>query len=157
MRISTKISIVLLSLIFVGFFTVQAFGQELSAEQKEVWEVQKARWELLKKGETDIEKLKANFHKAMFYWGWGNLFPVNGDRYAEILRSLVKVKSFELKPIEIKIFGSVAIVMYSYSYTNPWDRVISGRSTNIYMKQDGKWLLLSGMSSSCQNPSRCPP
>ncbi|MBL7216340.1 MAG: hypothetical protein ISS62_01495 [Desulfobacteraceae bacterium] len=62
MTISTKIFIILLSLIFVGFFTVQAFGQELSPEQKQVWEVQKATWELSKKGGSDIEKYKANFH-----------------------------------------------------------------------------------------------
>ena len=64
MKISTKISIILLSIVFAGFFTVQAFGKELSVEQKEVWEVQKTTWELMKRGETDMEKYKSNFHNV---------------------------------------------------------------------------------------------
>jgi len=156
MKISTKIFIILLSLIFVGFFTVQAFGKELSAEQKQVWEVEKATWELSKNGETDIEKYKANFHKDLFYLGPRSLSPESSNSWARKWKHFAKVKSFEIKPLEIKIFGNIAIVMCFYNYTDPWDNVFSGKSTNIYMKEDGKWLLLSGMGSSCQIPSRCP-
>ena len=156
MKISTKIFIILLSLIFVGFFTVQAFGQELSAEQKQVWEVTKATWELLKKGEPDKEKYKANFHKDLFFLGLRSRLPESSNSWARKLKSFVKVKSFELKPIEIKLFGNIAIVMYYYNYKDPWDNGFSGKSINIFLKEDGKWLLLSGMGSSCQKPSRCP-
>ena len=156
MRISTKMSIILLSLIFVGFFTVQAFGQELSAEQKQVWEVAKATWELSKNGETDIEEYKANFHKDLFCLAPKSLSPESRNSWARKWKHFVKIKSFELKPLEIKIFGNIAIVMYFYNYTDPWDNVFSGKSTTIYMKENGKWLLLSGMSSSCQIPSDCP-
>ena len=156
MKISTKISIILLSLIFVGFFTVQAFGKELSAEQKQVWEVTKATWELSKKGETDIEEYKANFHKDLFCLSPKSLSPESSNSWARKWKHFVKVKSFELKPLEIKIFGNIAIVMYFYNYTDLWDNVFSGKSINIFLKEDGKLLLLSGMSSSCQISSRCP-
>lgn len=65
MRFSTKISIILLSVIFVVFFTVQAFGQEWSAEKKELWNVQQRDWELMKK--WDIETIKANLIKNFVY------------------------------------------------------------------------------------------
>jgi len=142
--------------VFLLYNTNQAFGKEFSAEQKQVWEVTKATWELLKKGEPDKEKYKANFHKDLFYLGLRSRLPESSNSWARKLKSFVKVKSFELKPIEIKIFGNIAIVMYYYNYKDPWDKVFSGKSINIFLKEDGKWLLLSGMSSSCQISSRCP-
>lgn len=156
MKISTKISIILLSFVFLGFFSAQAFGEEMSAEQKQVWKAQKATWELMEKGEKDIEKYKANFHKDLFYLGRTSVSPANRNRWAMLLINYMTVDSFELKPIEIKIFGNIAIVMYSYNFKNSMDMITSGKVTNIFMKEDGKWLLLSGMSSSCQKPSMCP-
>ena len=94
MKISTKTSIILLSLIFVGFFTVQAFGQELSAEQKQVWEVAKATWELSKNGETDIEEYKANFHKDLFFLGPRSPSPESSNSWGKEMEKFCKSKIF---------------------------------------------------------------
>jgi len=139
------------------FFTVQAFSMELSAEQKELWEGVKTGWEVFKKGDMDVD-LTANYHKDLIYWGWFDLFPRNHEKYVGMLKYFLlgKVKSYEIKPIEIRIVGNVAILMYSYNYTSLVDKNFYGKSTQTYIKQDGKWLFLGGMSGSGQNPSRCP-
>ena len=155
MRISTKISIILLSFVFVVFFTVQAFGLELSAEQKELWNVQQRDWELMKKG--DIETIKANLIKDFVYWCHASSMPGGGLSYVKVIKRKVKIVSYKLMPFEVKISGNVGIVMYAWTFTNPFDIVYSGRNTNTYIKQNGKWQMMGGMSASCTKPSPCLP
>ena len=62
-----SVSIILCGMfIFWGF---QVFGQEWTAEQKEIWEVVKADIELFKKG--DLEGLSASRHEDVIIW-WGS-------------------------------------------------------------------------------------
>jgi hypothetical protein len=158
MKISKKILVIMLSLIFTVFFTVQAFGMEMSAEEKEVWEKVTTAWEAFKKGDMDID-LTANMHKDLVYWNWGDLVPRDRERQAKgVWRHyrLGKVKSYDIEPIEIKIVGNVAILMYTYNYTNNMDRNYYNKAIHVYTKHDGKWVLLGGMSGDCKRPSRCP-
>ena len=155
MRISTKISIILLSFVFVVFFTVQAFGLELSAEQKELWNVQQRDWELMKKG--DIETIKANLIKDFVYWCHASRMPGGGLSYVKMIQLKAKIVSYKLMPFEVIISGNVGIVMYAWTFTNPRGIVSSGRNTNTYIKQNGEWQMMVGMSASCTKPSPCLP
>jgi len=154
MRLSKKISITLLLLIIVVFFTVQAFGQEgLSAEQKEIWERVQTVWELWKKG--DREAVNARIHENFIYWSNYRSVPDGRDSFVSSLFSF-KIKSYELKPIEIRISGNVAIVQYLWKFTNVIDEVYTGRSMGVGIKQDEKWRILGAMSASCTNLPPCP-
>ncbi len=155
MRISTKISIILLSFVFVVFFTVQAFGQDWSAEQKELWNVQQRDWELMKKG--DIETIKANLIKDFVYWCHASSMPGGSLSYANAITRRVKIVSYKLMPYDVRISGNVGIVLYAWTFTDPHGIVHSGRNTNTYIKQNGEWQMMGGMSASCTKPSPCPP
>ena len=155
MRISTKISIILLSFVFVVFFTVQAFGQEWSTEQKELWNVEQQDWELMKKG--DIETIKANLIKDFVYWCHASSMPGGRLSYANAITRRVKIVSYKLMPYDVRISGNVGIVLYAWTFTNPDGIAHSGRNTNTYIKKNGEWQMMGGMSASCTKPSPCPP
>jgi hypothetical protein len=158
-RNSMKDTILVATALFMACLlgsATRTYGMEMSAEQKEVWDVLKESWELRKNGETDIEKYETHFHKDLFYWGWNLMVPLNKKAWAEMCTTRTHLKSLELMPMEINILENMAIVMYKYSYVNLLDNDISAKVLNIYEKENGKWRLLSGMSSSCQKQSRCP-
>lgn len=110
-------------------------------------------WELWKKREK--EAFKATWHKDGIYWWSLGTIPLGRDRYINLLFNS-KIKSFELKPMDIKISGNVAIIMYYWNVTYATDKVYSGRDTAFYMKQDEKWYFMGGMAASCTNLPRCP-
>ena len=145
-----------LVMILFGVFLVdnatQTYGMEMSAEQKMLWERVQKGWELWKNGEKEL--WKAGTHKDYIVWLNHRLFPRKRDIYADGLFSF-RLKSYELKPVEISISGNLALVMYSWTFITLPDRTWSGRSTNIFVKQDGKWHLMGSMSASCTNPARC--
>ena len=155
MMISKKVSTILLLLIFVAFFAAPTFGMELSPAQKELWSRVQAIWEIWKKGDVEaIETGRVNFHEDYIRLGGFNLFPVNLAETVNIISSY-PIYSFKLTPITVRIFGNVAIVQYYYSFESPDGRVSPGRVSSTYIKQDGKWKALGGMSASCSRPVPC--
>jgi hypothetical protein len=71
MKYSTKLLVAFLgiSLLFLG--GIQAFGQEWSAEQKEVWQMEIKYWDLLKEGNLKgyMELwVVVHFSSALFSW-----------------------------------------------------------------------------------------
>jgi hypothetical protein len=155
MMISTKVSTILLLLIFVAFFAAPTFGMELSTAQKELWSGIQAGWEVWKKGDMEaMETWEVNFHEDYVWWHAFNLFPKNRAEWAKALSSF-KIKSFKLEPYEVRIVGNVAIVQYYWRITIPNGKVFPGRISSTYIKQDGKWKALGGMSASCSYPVSC--
>jgi hypothetical protein len=59
--------------VFVVASGLQAFGEEWTAEQKEVWKTVEAQWELILKG--DFEALVENYHKDVLIWWPQNSNP----------------------------------------------------------------------------------
>jgi hypothetical protein len=146
----TKISISLLLCGAVVFWNFQAFGEEWSDSQKKIWSMQKTLWELWVKG--DMEKRKKLYHENSVIWEFGGLFPSGKDvlnRYYTI------IVSFDLEPLEIRIFDNVAIVQYRCKYETPGANY-SFRFTNIWMNQDGKWEIIGTMSADCTKLPPCP-
>ena len=154
MRFASKISIILLSILFVFLFSVQSFAQEWSAEQKELWKVQQEEWELMKKG--DIQAIKANLINNFTYLCDRSSMPGGRLSYVNAIRNRIKIVSHKLKPFDVRISGNVGIVLYAWTFTNPQGIVHSGRNANTYLKQNGKWQMMGGMSASCSKPSPCP-
>jgi len=68
---------ILVSIILLGIFLLwnsKAFGQEWTAEQKEVWDVVQANWETFKKG--DVEAALAMKHKDVVVWFGARPMPL---------------------------------------------------------------------------------
>jgi hypothetical protein len=72
----TNRSTVFISLFICGiivFWGFRAFGQEWTAEQKEVWQAVEADYESFKKG--NLEKLLASRHDDSVFWWDSKVLP----------------------------------------------------------------------------------
>ena len=137
-----RVGILVLAIALILPVTAQA--QNWSAEQQEVWEWEKGVLEA-----QDLETFSASLHDDFVGWGIVGSFsvPLNkADKTAMVGRSFEIEDSvyIYLKPLEIRIHGNVAVILYiatetfknkatgeETSYTAQW--------TDIAVKQDGKW------------------
>lgn len=126
------------------FLPITAQAQNWSAEQQEVWEAEKACWET-----EDLETLMACFHDD--YVGWADLRPFYAPM-SKADRQVLARRGFEtedlvflyLKPLEIRIHGNVAVILYISTLTvknkaTGEESSFAARWTDIAVKQDGKW------------------
>ncbi len=152
MKFPAKTSFLIIAFSIVTFFTFPTHSEELSADQKEVWKIQKSEWEYWKNG--NAEGRLALYHKDCTVWPYNTAFTgditlirrESGVHYPEI-------ESFELEMQEVKNFGNFAIVQFSVSYT-AYGKVYNERATNTWMKQDGKWQIVGSMRA--KRPSEFP-
>jgi len=65
-----------------------------------------------------------------------------------------KPANFELKPLDIKVSGNVASVFYEEKFSG---KIFSGhaRSLLTLIRQDRKWLIINGMTCSCDKLPSC--
>ena len=130
------------------FLPVTAQAQDWSAEQQEVWEAGKACWET-----EDLETLSACFHDD--YVGWSNMSPFS-EPMNKADRLALAGRSFEtedlvflyLKPLEIRIHGNVAVILYVSTLTvknkaTGEESSFADKWTDIAVKQDGKWKYIA--------------
>ena len=145
--------ILIVATLFMMVTVSNVLGEELTPAQKEVWKVVEASWASLKKGEMDTNVIEDHLE-----WWSGRARPHGG----EILKANYegwfnydKPITYELKPINIQIFGDVAITYYKFYWKgNILEQL--GRNVSTYIKQDNKWKYLGGMGCSCTEGSRCP-
>lgn len=150
---------VFLSLSLFGiimFWGFQVFCQELTAEQKEVWEVVKADIELFKKG--DLEGLSASRHEDVIIWWGSKAKPFDKKTAFYNYRSWFdydKPVKWELEPLAIKISGGrVASVFYTYRFSGKFTSG-SGRDMDTWIKQDNKWMMINSFGASCDKLPPC--
>ena len=134
-----RISVCLLFCGLIVFWSFQVFGQQWTEEQKEIWEVVVADWELFKQG--DLVGLMADRHNNATIW-------------SSTILSYDKPVAYELEPLAIGIIGNVANVFYEYKWNG---NVLSerGRTMDTWIKQDNKWLLIASFSASCDKLPLC--
>jgi hypothetical protein len=124
---------------------LQPFGQELSAKQKEVWQMEIQYWELLKgKNLKGFEEL---YHKD--YIGWNDWIkkPMDKDgMQREVMKWYDYVDSYTVKPEAINLFVKFAIIYYRFRWSSKsaeWPN-ISGRMCHFWIKEVGKWQMIGG-------------
>lgn len=140
-KTSKKVLVILLLVIVVTFLEIHAFGQEWTAVQKEIWELEKSRWEALTKG--DLDGFVKYHHEDGAFWPYWSGEPLNRAKFKEFL-SQFEFYSAELKPYSIKVFGNVAIVQYTSKYSMSAGTIYS-RFTEVRMKQNGVWQVIGKM------------
>lgn len=152
MKILNKL-IVILSILCVGmFYNPLTPAQEWSETEQEIWKNEKAYLEFRQKG--DLEAMAEMWHENFVGWpSWAEQ-PVNKEFAVAAIKerlSHAKLVSFELKPAAIEVFGNVAINHYFVSgvwQDSEGNEVrTTTRITHTWMKQDGKWKIIGGMSS----------
>ena len=130
-------------LVLALFLPITTQAGDWTAEEKEIWEFEKACWE-----SKDLEVTQACFHKDYAGWAAGELStPINkADRKILDRRGLetTDLTFIFLKPLDIQLHGNVAVVLYIATGTNK-DKA-TGKETNftqrwtdIVLKEGGKW------------------
>jgi hypothetical protein len=119
---------------------------DFSPEQQALWQRVNDLWALtLTKDETAI---RSALHPR--YVGWQINDPLPHDReaaIASVVGDSPRVTRYELHPLSVQIYdGRVGVVHYAYSATlapgNGHTRGVSGRWTEIYVEQQGEWVLV---------------
>lgn len=145
----------------VVFFIVasgfQAFGEEWTAEQKEVWSVVEQYYSNIDNGDV-ASTMKLTHEKALELWS-DNPSPLKGSQIKAGLDNYASIKpTTKIKPISITVIDhKVANAFYHFKWESK-DTTYSnkGRTMQTFIKQDDKWVTIGSFSSSCNKPSPCP-
>ena len=153
-----KISLSLFLGIVVTFSGVQAFGEEWTADQKEVWASIEEFWDSIKNG--DVESALSRHHNKMIVWLCENPDPSRKDQTSSEYYTLVKrsvPKNIKLKPLEINIIGDVANVFYLSKWVSLNEELSSScRAMVTMINQDNQWVWIGSLDSSCKKIPPCP-
>jgi len=138
---------------FIGFGLFNSLGalnQEYPDVEKEIWQVEERYWECWIKG--DIEGYMSLLHEDFI--GWPSSLEMPGDKTAarEFVQNFwtqIKLFAFEMKPAGIKIIDNVAVVHYFLVWKDENGNQVGNRYriTHTWMKQEGNWQVIGGMSS----------
>jgi hypothetical protein len=150
-------TVVFISLILCGiivFGGYQASAGEWTNAQKEVWKAIENAWEGFKLGKMDVTASV----EGSLEWFPDKAEPYGGDilkKHYERWFAYDKPVSYELKPLEILIYGNVANVFYEWKWKG---KKIgdTGRQMETFVKQDNKWKFLGLMGCSCEKAPKCP-
>jgi hypothetical protein len=151
-----KLFCAFLSIVLLSLSANHLYAQNWTKEQMEVWNVVVNNNELMYKG--DFDGYFANVHED--YQGWNNQIPLplNKTLYKQMMPSDERVESIKLdyimtNPARIVASGDVAVVhyVYAWSVTITTDKgsdpiTQSGKNTEFFVKEDGKWLLIGDMT-----------
>ena len=149
------ISISIIFFPMILFVSLQAFGQEWTAEQKEVLKAMEIDIELFKKG--DHKGLSELRHDDAVIWWSDQSKPFDKQTVVSEYRKWFdydKPTKYEYKPLAVQILGNVANVLYTYKVSGALTSE-SGRSMDTFIKKDNKWLKISSFEASCTKLPPC--
>ena len=135
----------------------QAIGEELTAEQKEVWSVVEKYYSYIANG--DVASTVALMHDNSLELFAKNSLPLNKDLIKYAYNDWANVKpKIMVKPISINVIDhSVANAFYYWK----WDTTLGdwsgkGRAMQTFIKQGDKWISIGAIYSKCSTPPPCP-
>lgn len=115
----------------------------LSIEKRELWQRVNDLWSLSL--ERNAEKIRCALHPQ--YVGWDMNSPAPHNREAAI-QSVVGdapvVADYELTPLSIEVYDhTVGVVHYAYAASIAPDVRITGKWSEVYLKQNAQWVMIS--------------
>ncbi len=136
---------ILCTIVLITAFSANALqAQQWSAEQKEVWEFEKACWQ--KFIDKDMAAIRSCFHEDYRGWYSANPVPMPLPSEAAWTREMEKSRmvAHNMTPHHIMVYGNVAIVHLTASITEETepdqpDKTTWYHWTDISLKEDGKW------------------
>jgi ketosteroid isomerase-like protein len=127
-------------------------GQGRSQDEQTIWSLEEAYFAHYAKGET--EALEGLWHADFTGWPSESPEPVRKSSASQSVRDFLaraQIVSFTLRPMAIAIRGEVAITHYflDLRVKDPDGGIVdsSVRITHTWLREDGKWKVLGGMSS----------
>jgi ketosteroid isomerase-like protein len=123
------------------------FSQEWSAAQKEVWKNVEAYNALADAG--NVEGFMGYVHNDYLGWNYESALPndkASVRKFVEYEFKNSKTILSNIKPVAIGVFGNFAYVHYYfavvYKNVDGKEKSMSGRWTDILMKQGDKWVMI---------------
>ena len=138
----------LIAMVVMNFSSIgQAAEMKLSQEQQEIWGLVESFWESAHDG--DLEGLMNLLHEKYVSWPEGYTVTYNKSEIEFLFTKWLthnRPKSYELSVRAIQIIKDVAMVHYSVNTKGNWGSE-SRRRTSVWMKNNGEWKLIGGMSA----------
>jgi ketosteroid isomerase-like protein len=149
------VAALVLTVVMVG----AAGPPSLAAAEREATSVQSHIWELERNylrhlQDEDLSGLADFWHEGFVGWPSHATAPVDRATAAASVSTLldsVRIVSFELHPLMIRVIGNVAVVHYRLDWeiedADGSSSTVSYRITHTWLEENGKWRILTGMSS----------
>jgi ketosteroid isomerase-like protein len=153
-----SISLAVVLTLAVGFFQ-SAWSRDWSKEQLEVWATLEASAEAWAEG--DVDRSLSFMHKK--FTSWRDEEDAPGDkedarRVLDFQKKRHEVLYYDLKPVDITLYGDVAVVHFYYHIllndTMDREHAVRGRLTNVLKKEAGKWLVICDVGRVTSHESR---
>ena len=155
-----RVSITIILCGIIVFWSIQALGEEWTETQKEVLSAIDALWE--KRKQADLKGLETMIHDDAIMWRPDNAFPAEKEMIIShdsrwLSYDPARPVTSEIVPYAVQIFGDIANVLYSYKWEGKDKKRFSGHSQALvtFKKQNGRWLIISALSSSCEKLPKC--
>ena len=131
--------------------------KEMSAAEKEVWQLEEKYWEYAQA--FDLQSYRGLWHEEFVGWPRSEATPVGKSKiggWLERRKNAAQTLRYKLQPEAVRqIEGAVAA---HYTVSMEWvakDGKVEredARITHTWMKVDGKWKIITGMSAPVEKP-----
>lgn len=125
-----------------------ASAQTWSTDQQDVWKVEDQQWKMA--AAKDASWIDKMVYPSLSYWDTDQVAPQNKaslSRWNRYTSGNSTVLEQEIFPISMTITGNVAVAQYRYTVARENYKkereTISGRYTDILMKDGGQWKFLA--------------
>ena len=131
-----------------------AFGQNSTAEENDIWKLEKAYWEYVKA--NDLERYRALWHENFLGWPFVSSAPVRKDHITDWITAntskSIKLRSYSIEQLAIQITGDTALDYYRIkgTWANSAGADIKSdafRITHTWTRTHGTWQIIGGMSA----------
>src|SRR6266516_7918584 len=142
--------IISLSLVVIA----TAFGQNSTANEKQIWNLENAYWEYVKA--NDLEKYRALWHDDFVGWPLISSAPVRKDHITDWMTANtskgIKLQSYSIEQLAIQVTGDIAVNHYRIKPNWATSEGVELRKdtlriTHTWIRTHGNWQILGGMSA----------
>ena len=145
-------TVVLLAAVLLVFIAGSAAAQTWSEKQTEVWQNEKALWELW--ANKDFDGLMAYYHEDYSGWSADEAVPAGKatvTRWLKYQYTSNSVEIYEITPMAIVVVDDVAVVHYVYTIVVASDEggknTYTGKWTDFLKKMGDKWMIIADHGS----------
>lgn len=119
----------------------------MNDEQRSLWDRVIELWDMAVR--KDVDAIRAALHPRYLGWERGSPRPHDRDfAVNSVTASRAQVTHYDLQPLGVEVYdGRVGVAHYVYMATvvdsSGAARVISGRWTEVHLKEGPQWLMIS--------------
>jgi hypothetical protein len=151
-----KASVIFLVMMLAVILQFKAFGQDLSAAEKGVWQMVESYWNTWK--EKTSEKLRPFYHQNYIHWGATYTWPFSSATmdpppgYLDGVGAVID--AYELTLHDVRVWDNAAVAMYEVKVTY-LGNTHTLRCTDIWMKDANNWQIIGATRISCSTLPKC--